>query len=104
MGSFFQSIGHLMGRRIQGTFEVIEYETDAKYGFKSLSGPLNSQTSYTFEVTEGSTRVNVSTQANLVNFFQMDERIVEKMMKKQIKENLAMLKDLLETMQVLPVS
>lgn len=104
MGSFFQSIGHLMGRRIQGTFEVVEYETDAKYGFKSLSGPLNSQTSYTFEVAEGSTRVNVSTQANLVNFFQMDERIVEKMMKKQIKENLAMLKDLLETMQVLPVS
>ncbi len=93
-----------MGRRIQGTFEVTDYEPDSRYGFKSLSGPLNSQTSYTFEVAEGSTRINVSTQAKLVNFFQMDERIVEKMMKKQIKENLAMLKDLLETMQVLPVS
>lgn len=104
IGSFFQSIGHLMGRRIQGTFEVTDYEPDSRYGFKSLSGPLNSQTSYTFEVAEGSTRINVSTQAKLVNFFQMDERIVEKMMKKQIKENLAMLKDLLETMQVLPVS
>lgn len=104
IGSFFQSIGHLMGRRIEGTFEVIQYEPHAKYGFKSLSGPLNSQTSYTFEIEGGGTKVNVSTQANLINFFQMDERVVEKMMKKQIKENLTMLKNLLETMQVLPVS
>lgn len=100
LGSFFQSIGYLMGRRIHGTFEVTEYEPCAKYGFKSLSGPLNSQTSYTFEIAEGSTKVNVSTQANLINFFQMDERIVERMMKKQVRENLAMLKSLLETAQV----
>lgn len=100
IGSFFQSIGYLMGRRIHGTFEVTEYEPCSKYGFKSLSGPLNSQTSYTFEIAEGSTKVNVSTQANLINFFQMDERIVERMMKKQIRENLAMLKSLLETVQV----
>lgn len=104
MGSFFRSIGHLMGRRVMGTFEVTEYEPERKYGFKSLSGPLNSQTSYTFEIADGSTKVNVLTQANLVNFFQMDERIVEKMMKKQIKENLTMLKDLLETMQAVPTS
>lgn len=104
IGSFFQSIGHLMGRRIHGTFEVTEYEPYGKYGFKSLSGPLNSQTSYTFEIAEGSTKVNVSTQANLINFFQMDERVVEKMIKKQIRENLAMLKSLLETMQVVATS
>lgn len=104
IGSFFQSIGHLMGRRIQGTYEVIEYEPHAKYGFKSRSGPLNSQTSYTFEIEDGGTKVNVSTQANLINFFQMDERIVEKTMKKQIKENLTMLKDLLETLQVVPTA
>jgi carbon monoxide dehydrogenase subunit G len=104
IGSFFRSIGHLMGRRVLGTYEVTDFEPDRKYGFKSLSGPMNSQTSYTFEIANGSTKVNMSTQANLVNFFQMDERIVEKKMKKQIKENLAMLKDLLETMSVLPVS
>lgn len=104
IGSFFQSIGHLMGRRVMGTFEVTEFQPDARYGFKSLSGPLNSRTSYTFEIADGSTQVNVFTQANLVNFFQMDERVVEKTMKKQIRENLAMLKDLLETMQVVPAS
>jgi uncharacterized protein YndB with AHSA1/START domain len=104
IGTFFRSIGHLVGRRVLGTYEVTEYEPDRKYGFKSLSGPLNSQTSYTFETANGCTKVNISTQANVVNFFQMDERTLEKKMKKQLKENLAMLKDLLEARQVLAAS
>jgi uncharacterized protein YndB with AHSA1/START domain len=104
VGNSFRSIGHLMGRRVQSTFEVTEYEPNKKYGFKSLSGPLHSQTDYTFEMADGSTRINVSTQANVVNFFQVDEGILEKKMKKQLKENLAMLKDLLEAKRILPAS
>lgn len=104
IGTFFRNIGHLMGHRILSTFEVTEYEPNRKYGFKSLSGPLRSQTSYTFEIANGSTKVSASIQANVVNFFQMDEGILEKKMKKQLKENLAMLKDLLETKRILPSS
>lgn len=96
IGSFFRSIGHLMGERVQGTYEVTEFELNKKYGFKSLSGPLHSQTSYTFEIANGSTQVTVSTQANVGKSSQMDERILEKKMKKQLKENLKMLKVLLE--------
>ncbi|HEY6072088.1 MAG TPA: hypothetical protein VIV15_01565, partial [Anaerolineales bacterium] len=44
VGTQFQSVGHLMGRRNLSTFEVTEYEPNKKYGFKSLSGPLLSQT------------------------------------------------------------
>jgi uncharacterized membrane protein len=96
IGTFFRSVGHLMGERVQGTFEVTEYEPNRKYGFKSLSGPLHSQTSYTFEIANGSTQVNVLTQANIDKSSQIDERILEKKMKKQLKENLKMLKELLE--------
>ncbi len=39
LGSFFRSIGHLLGRRYQGIFEVTEYKPSRKYKFKSLSGP-----------------------------------------------------------------
>jgi hypothetical protein len=104
IGTFFRSIGHLMGRRVLSTFEVTEYESNKKYGFKSLSGPLHSLTSYTFKITKGSTEVIISTQANVVNFFQVDESILGKWMKKQNKENLAMLKNLLEEKQMLPTS
>jgi hypothetical protein len=101
IGTFFRSIGHLVGRRVQGTFEVTEYVLNRKYGFKSLTGPLHSQTSYSFERANGGTRINISTRANVVDFFQMDERILGKKIKKQLKENLAMLKDLLEAKQIL---
>lgn len=96
IGSFFRSIGNLLGHRVQSTFEVTEYEPNRKYGFKSLSGPLHSQTSYTFELASGSTKISISTQAQVVDFFQMNERLMEKKMKKELKENLNLLKDVLE--------
>jgi hypothetical protein len=96
IGSFFRSIGHLLGQRVQSTFEVTEYEPNRKYGFKSLSGPLHSQTSYTFEVASGSTKISISTQAHVVDFFQMNERLLENKMKRELKENLTLLKDVLE--------
>ena len=97
MRTFFRSIGHWMGRRNLSTFEVTEYEPDQKYGFKSLSGPLSSQTSYSLGMADnGCTTIEISIQADVVNFFQMDEGILEKKMKEQLKEDLAILKDLLE--------
>jgi hypothetical protein len=102
IGTIFRSIGHLMGRRNLSTFEVTEYEPNKKYGFMSLSGPLQSQTSYTFEMVNGGTKINISTQANVVNFFQINEGILEKSFKKQLKENLALLKYLLEAKQISP--
>lgn len=96
IGAFFRSVGHLMGRRIQGTYEVTEYEANKTYGFKSHTGPLQLQTLYTFEIAQGSTKVSVSTQANAVNFFKIPESILEKQLKKQLKENLVMLKGILE--------
>jgi uncharacterized protein YndB with AHSA1/START domain len=104
IGTFFRSIGHLMGQRVLSTFEVTDYEPNKRYGFKSLSGPLHQLTSYTFEIANGSTKVNISTQANVVNFFSVDEAILGKKMKKELRENLAMLKDLLEAKRIPPSS
>jgi uncharacterized membrane protein len=89
-------VGHVLGRRVQGIFEVTEYKPDRKYGFKSLSGPLHSQTSYTFKPTSGNTLVSITTHASLGSALQVEERKLERRLKKQLKENLKMLKDLLE--------
>jgi hypothetical protein len=101
IGSFFRSIGHLLGHRNQGIFEVTEYEPNSKYSFKSLSGSLHVQTSYTFESASGSTKISISTQAHAANSLQLNERLVEKKMKKQLKENLVLLKGLLEAEHIL---
>jgi uncharacterized membrane protein len=97
VGAFFRSIGHVMGRRLLGTFEITEYETNKRYGFKSLSGPLESRTLYTFETARGSTRVNISTQVSAIDASEVNPKILEKQLKRQLKENLVLLKDLLES-------
>jgi len=101
IGSFFRSIGHMLGQRMESTFEVTKYELNRKYAFKSISGPIHSQTSYTFEVDSGGTKISISTQAHPVNAFKMNERVIEKQMQRQLKENLALLKNILEGKLVL---
>lgn len=96
VGGLFRTLGHLMGRRLLGTFEITDYEANKRYGFKSLSGPLESQTLYTFETKRGSTNVGVSTQVKVSEKFEVGEKIFEKQLKRQLKENLTLLKGLLE--------
>ena len=102
LGSFFRTIGHLLGHRMQGIFEVTEYDPNRKYAFRSISGPLHLQTYYTFEIASDSTRISITTQAHATNIFEMNERLLEKKMRRQLKENLTLLKDLLEAKQILP--
>lgn len=105
IGSFFRSIGHIMGRRNLSTFEVTEYEAGRVYGFKSLSGPLNSHTTYTFEMNQGSTKVDISVQVKVHAIIPVifNDAALEKKMKKQIKENLKLLKELLEEHSSSPI-
>lgn len=97
VGSSFRSVGHLMGRRMVVTFEITEYEANRQYGFKSLSGPLASHTLYTLETTKGRTTIRITTQANPADTFEGHEGVTEKYMQKELKENLAMLKSILES-------
>lgn len=100
VGTTFRTIGHFMGRRIETTYEVTEFEPYKKYGFRTLSGPIHSHTVFTFELHAGSTKVNITTEANPGELFQTSDGVVEKKARKQYKENLALLKHILESGQV----
>lgn len=100
MGIYFRSIGHLMGRRNLGTFEVVESSRNMKYRFKSISGPLHSQTTYTFKSVGNGTKIDISMRIGAINFFRMNERILGRRMKQQMRENLVALKDFLELKQI----
>jgi hypothetical protein len=97
VGTLFSSFGHFMGRRIQSTFEVTEFEANKCYGFETISGPIQLQTSYSFETVESGTNVIVSANVNPGGFFKLVDPIVARVAKKQFKENLTKLKELLES-------
>jgi len=96
IGTTFRSVGHFIGHRVQSTYEVIEYDANNKYSFKSLSGPLQSFTTYTFNISKGCTQVIMEVHANAINMLDINENILEKKLKKQAKENMTMLKNILE--------
>ena len=96
VGTAFRSVGHLLGNRNLGTFEVTHYEPNSAYSYRSLSGPVHSQSSYQLTAEKSGTRVTVTTQIGAVKLARVQLGLLPKLLKKQLKENLALLKDNLE--------
>ena len=100
IGSVFRTVGHFMGRRFESVYEVTEFEPNKQYAFKSLSGPFDSHILYKFEITKGSTRISNSVQISPGESLKSSPITAERTVKKQYRENLALLKDILELSQV----
>ena len=101
LGTLFRAVGHLLGRRTETVYEVTVFESNKRYGFKSVSGPVDLYTLYTFEIAKGGTRINLSTETNPRDVFKPDDTIIVRKLKKQYQENLAMLKNVLEARRIL---
>ena len=101
VGTLFSSFGHFMGRRIQSSFEVTEFKTNESFGFETISGPIQLQTSYSLEVADRGTRIIASSLINPGGFFKLVDPIVARVAKKQYKENLNRLKEILETREII---
>ena len=99
-GTLFRVVGHFMGRRIETVYEITAFAPNKIYGFKSVSGPVDSHMLYTFETFFGGTKINLSTETDPRDLFKPDGAFAVKKFKKQYKENLAMLKSTLETQQI----
>jgi hypothetical protein len=100
VGTLFRTTAHFMERRIESTYQVTEFEVNKRYGFASLSGPVNSRTLYTFEMAQHRTRISVSTEIHSSDGLSFDNHIAMRKFRKQYKENLALLKSILETPKI----
>jgi hypothetical protein len=99
LGTLFHAVGHLLGKRIETVYEVTVFEPHTRYGFKSVSGPMDEYSLYTFELSQGATKVTLCMETNPKELSKPNPSIVVKQFKKQHKENLAMLKSILEAAQ-----
>jgi uncharacterized membrane protein len=96
VGATWQEVRQFLGRRIESTNEVTEYEPNKRFWFKSASGPFPVEGGYTFEPIEGGTRVTVTGQGDTGGFFKLADPIVARMVKRQIEADSANLKEFLE--------
>ncbi len=96
VGTTLAEVIRFLGRRIESTFEVTEYEPNSKISAKTTSGPIPFEVSRTFESVEGGTRLTVTIEGETGGFFKLAEPLVARMTKRQIETDHANLKDLLE--------
>jgi len=100
VGTTLRSVSQFMGRRMEGTGEVIGYKANKKITSKGASGPMSVETSYTFEPVEGGTRLSFVGEGETGGFvkrlFGLADSIVVRMGQRGMETDLANLKDILE--------
>lgn len=95
VGATWQEVRQFLGRRIEQTVQVAEYEPNKKMAIKT-AGPIPSEGGYTFESVAGGTRVTLTGQTETGGFFKLADPILARMAKRQLEADLANLKELLE--------
>lgn len=96
MGTTIHHVGKFLGRRIENTSEVTEYEPNTNFAYKTVSGSLPVEMRYRFESVEGGTRLTLTAGGETGRFFKLAEPIVARSAKRLLDEDLIRLKNILE--------
>ena len=97
VGSTYRIVNKVMGRRLEHTLEVTEYDPAKRYSARSISGPFPMGLTYTVEAMGNSTRLHVLSEADLGGLLGMFGRLLNRKAQKQIESDHAKLKNLLES-------
>lgn len=95
-GSTWRYQTKLLGRKVETEIEMVSYKPPHKASVKAIEGPVPFENTYTFEAQDGGTLLTVTGQAEIGGFFKMAERLVGKHIEKQIENDAAAFKTLLE--------
>ena len=99
VGTRISEVRKFLGRRMESTVEVTEYEPDAKFSLKTVSGPVPFEVSHTLRGEDGGTNLTFVGVGEPGGFFKLAEPLVAKQAERQFKGDFETLKDLLEARQ-----
>jgi uncharacterized membrane protein len=95
-GSQLEHVLHFLGRRFRARFETTEYESNRRMAFRTISGPIDMETTLSFEPVAVGTRVNEVVEGDPRSFFKVAELVLVRIVRRQLEGSLENLKDLLE--------
>ena len=84
-----------LGRKIEGTLEVVEYEPNKRVVMK-IDQPFSWKAIYTYQAENGGTRLVFAAEGELGGFFKLSEPILGRILKKQLQAQFETAKELLE--------
>jgi carbon monoxide dehydrogenase subunit G len=85
-----------LGRRMESTMEVTEHEPPHRFTVRVGSGPVPFTARNTLSEADGSTRVTTLVEGEPGGFFRLAEPLVARALEREVRNNLATLKDVLE--------
>jgi hypothetical protein len=100
VGTQMRHTGKWLGRNYESIGEVVEYEPNVQWGYKSLSGPYDLVMHYRFEPVEDGTRLTMDVEGDAKGFFGFSkfvEPLVGRMAEKTLNDDLTRLKSVLES-------
>jgi carbon monoxide dehydrogenase subunit G len=96
VGTRITEVRKFLGRKMEATGEVVEYEPPTKYTRKGIGGPFPITGSLTFEPTTEGTKLTWIFKIEPGGFFALAEPLVARSLKRGLESNLGDVKDLLE--------
>jgi hypothetical protein len=95
-GTEIHEVRKLLGRRVESTVDVTEFEPDRLFGGRVRSGPIPWEFRYIFEGTGEATRVDFHLEGEPGGFFRLAEPLVVRTVEKQLQNDFSTLKELVE--------
>jgi len=95
-GTKLRGAAEVMGRTMQYSGEILEYDPNKKVVQKMRVGPAELQTSWLLEPVEAGTRLTISSAGKASGPSIIAGPLLDRAVKKQIEESLARLKAILE--------
>lgn len=97
VGSTYTQVAKFLGRRVESTFEVIEYEPNHRVKATSISGSFPITFTRIVEPLDKATKVTAIIEGDASGFFKLAEPLLARMVQKSVDADYARLKDLLES-------
>jgi uncharacterized protein YndB with AHSA1/START domain len=95
-GTRFTEVRKFLGRELESTLEVTEYEQNHLFSIKTLVGPVPFEVRHVFQAADSGTIIEVSGSGEPGGFFKLGEALVSRNAARTFRKDFATLKSILE--------
>lgn len=87
VGTTYDQVAKMMGRDTITSTEVTGYETNKKFRYKGVAGPLQFDEEYTFEAADSGSWLNIVVQGKLSGLLRLMEPFAKPKFRKELEKN-----------------
>ncbi len=96
VGTTSTRVTQFLGRTIEATHEITEFDPDSVYADRTTSGPVPIHSRILFEAADGGTKVTIEGELQAAGFFKIAEPVMLRVARRQVETDAQNLKEILE--------